>query len=411
MLKDDYRSPRNKERRLRKATTLIVLHTTEAHAKSSLNKLCERGEAHYCVVENGTVYRIIDRDREAFHAGRSMWNGKEDCDTYAIGIEVVGHHDQAVTLQQLDALRALLDTLKRLYKLKDWQVICHSHVAYGAPNTWHKKKHRGRKRCGMLFAMPSVRARLGLTARPAVDPDVKAKRLVQVDGYLNNVLYGSVDTMAAHYGGRRTAVVAAAPKPSAAKMAAVPVSKPSAPPKQSAANKPSAAPKQTVAKTAAGPAKKQSGSPPPVVKPPLIVPKEKQAEEETGGILSALIPPMFKKKAKLVIPPGNDADEQAAHGPATSQKSAQSPVLALPKNLQIGRMGDSVKDLKALESLPGYVKGGPVSPDLSPYKIAGSAWKSPATYYYLRGKITPGDKIDEKSIESGTLIFYKAPAK
>ena len=52
-----------------------------------------------------------------------------------------------------------------------------------------------------------------------------------------------------------------------------------------------------------------------------------------------------------------------------------------------------------------------VAPIISPYKIAGSAWKSPATYYYLRGKITPGDKIDEKSIESGTLIFYKAPAK
>ena len=54
------------------------------------------------------------------------------------------------------------------------------------------------------------------------------------------------------------------------------------------------------------------------------------------------------------------------------------------------------------------MKGGPVSPDLSPYKIAGAAWKSPATYYYLRGKITPGDKVDEKSIEVGTLIFYKA---
>ena len=46
VLKDDYRSPRNPERRVRKATTLIVLHTTEAHAKSSLNKLSERGEAH-----------------------------------------------------------------------------------------------------------------------------------------------------------------------------------------------------------------------------------------------------------------------------------------------------------------------------------------------------------------------------
>ena len=404
VLKDDYRSPRNKERRLRKATTLVVLHTTEAHAKSSLNKLCERGEAHYCVVENGTVYRIIDRDREAFHAGRSMWNGKEDCDTYAIGIEVVGHHDQAVTLQQLDALRALLDKLKQAYKLKDWQVVCHSHVAYGAPNTWHKKKHRGRKRCGMLFAMPSVRVKLGLTARPAADPDVKAKRLVQADEYLAGVLYGSTDTMAAHYGGARRAVVAAAPK------------------KAAEARKPSAAPK-TAPKTAAvqgkGPQKaaghvasnvppKIATKPPPATKPPLVMPKEKKDEESSEGVLSAIVPPVFKKKAKLVVPRehGNDATT------APSQKKPDpSPVLALPKNLQIGKMGDSVKNLKALESLPGYVKGGPVSPDLSPYKIAGAAWKSPATYYYLRGKITPGDKIDEKSVECGTLIFYKAPTK
>ncbi len=378
VLKDDYHSPRNKERRVRKATTLIVLHTTEAHAKSSLNKLCERGEAHYCVVENGTVYRIIDRDREAFHAGRSMWNGKEDCDTYAIGIEVVGHHDQAVTLQQLDALRALLDKLKQAYRLKDWQVVCHSHVAYGAPNTWHKKKHRGRKRCGMLFAMPSVRAKLGLAARPATDPDVKAKRLVQADDYLAGVLYGSTDTMAAHYGGARRAVVAAAPK------------KPPAPAKS---GKSVASPKSS---TVASPKSSVAASPKAsVAAAPKETKAETKAEVSSGGILSAIVPPVFKKKAKLVIPKEKDAADP-------------SPVLALPKNLQIGKMGDSIKDLKALESLPGYVKGGPVSPDLSPYKIAGAAWKSPATYYYLRGKITPGDKVDEKSIEVGTLIFYKA---
>ena len=428
VVKDDYRSPRNKERRLRKATTLVVLHTTEAHAKSSLNKLCERGEAHYCVVENGTVYRIIDRDREAFHAGRSMWNGKEDCDTYAIGIEVVGHHDQAVTLQQLDALRALLDKLKQMYKLKDGQVVCHSHVAYGAPNTWHKKKHRGRKRCGMLFAMPSVRVRLGLTARPAADPDVSAKRLVQVDDYLNSILYGSVDTMAAHYGGRRTAVVAAVPKkspPAKAEGGKGPV-----PPKGGApavAKKPPAATKPSAARVANVPPKKPHDAPkvadrkpPPVVKPPLIVPaastEKPKAEESSGGIFSALVPPVFKKKAKLVIPSGHSAETATAHAPSQQneqpeQKTNSSPVLALPKDLQIGRMGDSVKDLRALESLPGYVKGGPVSHDLSPYKIAGSAWKSSSTYYYLRGKITPGDKVDEKSIESGTLIFYKAPSK
>ena len=194
-----YRSPRNAERRVRKSTELIVLHTTEAPAKSSLNKLCERGEAHYCVTEVGTVYRIIDRDRVAFHAGRSMWNGKEDVDEFSVGIECVGYHDKAMGMVQIRAIRDLVRELQKMYKIPDERVVCHSHVAYGAPNKWQKKNHRGRKRCGMLFAMPSVRAQLGLARRPASDADVRAKRLVVGDDYLRRVLYGSVDTMKSSY--------------------------------------------------------------------------------------------------------------------------------------------------------------------------------------------------------------------
>ncbi len=48
-----------------------------------------------------------------------------------------------------------------------------------------------------MFAMQSVRKRSGLKARPTVDADVKAKRLVVADTYLKNVLYGKFDTMAA----------------------------------------------------------------------------------------------------------------------------------------------------------------------------------------------------------------------
>ena len=179
---DRYRSPRNPERKIRPATELIVLHTTEAPARSSLNKVSERGECHFCVTEEGTIYRIVDRDREAFHAGRSMWAGKEDIDKYSIGIECVGYHDRVVT---------------------------HSQVAYGAPNKWQKKKHRGRKRCGMLFAMPSVRKVLGLKSRMAYDPDTKAKRLAVGDPYLEKVLYGNVDTMRGNYG--KAAVAGVAP--------------------------------------------------------------------------------------------------------------------------------------------------------------------------------------------------------
>ena len=433
---NSYRSPRNPERRIRAATTLIVLHTTEAHARSSLNKLRERGEAHYCVPEDGTVYRIVDRDRVAFHAGRSMWNGKEDCDEYSVGIEVVGHHDQTMPLIQLEALKELVDRLKKIYNIKDEQVVCHSHVAYGAPNTWHKKKHRGRKRCGMLFAMPSVRAKLGLKMRPASDPDVKAKRLVQADSYLESVLYGKTDTMTAFYGkssllapARPTAIASAKPlqpakAPPAKTIAQKPPAKPVVQPAQRVAAKPPAkpapakpvtpspivkpplkpgVPSAQVASSATKPVR------PPVVKPPLIVPNEKgdstveepaQTEklEERGWLtVLGLKGGFFKKRAKLVVP----KDETAA---APSDGN----VLPLPENLHVGRMGDDVKDLEALAKLPGYTRGGPVSAELSPYKIAGAAWKSPTTYYYSpRGRITTGDKVDEKSIEAGTFLFFK----
>ncbi len=218
-----YYSPRNKERGVRSATNLIVLHTTEAPAKSSLNKLCERGECHFCVTEEGQIFRIIERDREAFHAGRSMWRGQEDIDKYSIGIECVGYHDKAMSVIQLKAIRALVEELQRMYRLSDDRVVCHSHVAYGAPNKWHKKRHRGRKRCGMLFAMPSVRRVLGLTSRPGRDPDTAAGRLVVGDPYLKNVLYGKTDLFAATY---RTQSVAPKPAPQVVKAPPKPTPKP-----------------------------------------------------------------------------------------------------------------------------------------------------------------------------------------
>ena len=238
-----YRSPRNPERRVRTSTRLIVLHTTEAPARSSLNKVSDRGECHYCVTESGQVYAIVDRDREAFHAGRSMWQGVEDVDKFSVGIECVGYHDKAMPSVQIAAIRDLVRELKAMYRIADHCVVCHSHVAYGAPNRWHKFKHRGRKRCGMLFAMPSVRRQLGLVSRPAFDPDTRAGRLRNADEYLRSVLYGSVDTMAASYGGRPRPTVSPAPRAQSLPRKPArpaPSPKPAAP---AAAQKPSPRPK------------------------------------------------------------------------------------------------------------------------------------------------------------------------
>ena len=96
---------------------------------------------------------------------------------------------------QLSAIRGLVKELQRMYNIPDECVVSHAHVAYGTPNRWQKENHRGRKRCGMLFAKPDVRRQIGLEKRPEADPDVLAKRLVADDDYLQRILYGDGDAL------------------------------------------------------------------------------------------------------------------------------------------------------------------------------------------------------------------------
>lgn len=346
-----YRSPRNPERAMRKSTKLIVLHTTEAGARSSLNKLCERGEAHYCIDEKGVAYRIVDRNREAFHAGRSMWNAKEECDSYSIGIEVVGYHDKPVTLAQLDAIRELVAMLKKEYRIDDAHVLCHSHVAYGAPNKWQKRNHRGRKRCGMLFAMPSVRQRLGLRSKPAYDPDVRAKRLVVGDPYLERVLYGSTDTMAGKLGRN------VAQEPSTGIFSALFTKRqpdmPNEPEKENYYAKP----------------------------PPSPETKAKQ--------------PAKAKPAAAKQPPKADK-------PPPKAQPAKPPAAPPPK-----KVTKEPTSIKELEDRMKYREIGTLSKKSTPYRLVGKSWNSASTYYCTKGRIVRGDRMDAKRVIPGTRVFIR----
>ena len=349
-----YRSPRNLERPVRKATHLIVLHTTEAGARSSLNKLSERGEAHYCIDEKGVAYRIVDRNREAFHAGRSMWNGREECDAYSIGIEVVGYHNKPVTSAQIDSIRELLAALKKEYKIDDAHVLCHSHVAYGAPNKWQRRNHRGRKRCGMLFAMPSVRSRLGLKSKPAFDPDVRARRLVVGDQYLEKVLYGREDTMRGKIGGD------AAPAGGgffSSFFSKKPPEMPSEPEKENYYAKPPPVPKQ-----------------------------EKPAE----GAKAAAVRPDGGGKAAAPPHPAVPEKAAGARAPATEGAAPREP-----------------KSVKDLEDRMKYRELGVIGSKTTLYHVVGRNWNAATTYYCERGRIIRGDKVDPRKVKAGTRVFVR----
>lgn len=187
----DQLSPLNRTRPVRPHTRYIVLHTTEGKDVGSLNKLVRHGEAHYFVALSGKVYRIIDKAKIAKHAGRSMWEGRSTIDNHSIGIEVSGYHNHDITAAQYEALRELIRQVKSIYGIPDDRVLTHSMVAYGVPNRFHDENHRGRKRCGMIFADPKVRAKLGLKSAPDHDEDVMAGRLKVADKELYQFLFAT----------------------------------------------------------------------------------------------------------------------------------------------------------------------------------------------------------------------------
>lgn len=185
----------NSKRPVRAKTNIIVLHTTEGNNTSSLNAVVRQGTCNFLVTTTGTVYNVISTNKIAKHAGRSMWNRKTNLSNTSIGIEVVGYHNRKPTVKQISSLKKLIFFLKKSYRLTDKQVLTHSMVAYDVPNEWHSKNHRGRKRCGMLFATSSIRKQLGLGNTFSSDPDVKAKRLTNADPYLFQVLYGKQEVV------------------------------------------------------------------------------------------------------------------------------------------------------------------------------------------------------------------------
>jgi len=169
----------------RKKTRFIIVHTSEGGLNSTLRvvsrgKQIRRGyrtnggHAHYVVSRNGRVYRILNRRYVADHAGRSMWNGQTDISKVSIGIELVGYHYGEITDKQYRSAGLLIEILQNIYDLDDSAILTHSQVAYGKPNRWVRKPHRGRKRCAKNFDHRDA----GLAPTWPHDPDVKAGRLV-----------------------------------------------------------------------------------------------------------------------------------------------------------------------------------------------------------------------------------------
>jgi AmpD protein len=88
-----------------------------------------RVSAHFFIRRDGEIAQFVSADDRAWHAGRSAWQGRENCNDYAIGVELEGSDRTPFAPSQYLALWPLLQALLAAYPIV---AACgHEHIAPG----------------------------------------------------------------------------------------------------------------------------------------------------------------------------------------------------------------------------------------------------------------------------------------
>ncbi len=85
--------------------------------------------AHFLVARDGGLWQFVSCDDRAWHAGRSQWRGRDECNDDSIGIELEGLEGETFDDVQYDALAWLLNALAGPYPIR--HVAGHEHIAPG----------------------------------------------------------------------------------------------------------------------------------------------------------------------------------------------------------------------------------------------------------------------------------------
>lgn len=117
--------------------TMIVLHYTGMKdAESAIARLRDpaaKVSSHYLVAEDGTVLRLVDEAKRAWHAGASHWRACDDVNSASVGIEIVnpGHEFgyRPFPDEQIDAVIRLVSAIKDRHQITRGNVVGHSDIA------------------------------------------------------------------------------------------------------------------------------------------------------------------------------------------------------------------------------------------------------------------------------------------
>ena len=118
----------------------VVLHYTSTSLERSLELLTHGPvSSHYLIGDTPpTIYKLVDENQRAWHAGESQWKGRTWLNSSSIGIEIVnkGFRDTPqgrvwypYTEGQVQSLIALLKDISTRYKIDPRNIVGHSDIA------------------------------------------------------------------------------------------------------------------------------------------------------------------------------------------------------------------------------------------------------------------------------------------
>ena len=144
------------------AVEQLFLNQLDCSAHPSFDALRNlRVSAHFFVRRDGQILQFVACDRRAWHAGKSHWRGRDDCNDFSIGVELEGLEGDRFAGVQYAALARLLRALVRRWSVHE--AAGHEHVAPGRKHDpgdgfdWHELKAALRRTRLPLFGLAPSR--------------------------------------------------------------------------------------------------------------------------------------------------------------------------------------------------------------------------------------------------------------
>ena len=116
--------------------TLVLHYTGMVSAEAALARLTDREakvSAHWCIGEDGTLWRLVPEEQRAWHAGLSEWRGRRSVNDFSVGVELVNpgheHGYRPFPPAQMDALLDLACVIVARHPIDARNVVAHSDIA------------------------------------------------------------------------------------------------------------------------------------------------------------------------------------------------------------------------------------------------------------------------------------------